>query len=165
MKMPIDRLSQAKWNLVSGLCYNPILGFIKASMILLYLRLGGTKKGVRMACYGLLALTLSLMLALDLADAFECTPFDYVWNNEAMDLAAQKAQNATEEYLIPGYGMLSGFKDGKYVFGGHCFDRSMFIMVAAGLAILTDLMILCIPVYMVRGNSLRLLRVRPSVLT
>lgn len=164
MQMPIDRLAQNKWNLVTGLCYNPILGFIKASMILLYLRIGGTKKGVRMTCYGLLALTLSLMLALDLADAFECTPFDYVWNQEAMDLAAQKAQNATEEVFFPGYGWVSGFKDGNYVYGGHCFNRPMFIMIAAGLAILTDLMILCIPVYMVSQRLLMHPRSRFSVL-
>jgi hypothetical protein len=94
-------LELAKWNLVSGLCCNPILGFIKASMILLYLRLGGTKKGVRMACYGLLTLTLSLTLALDLADGFECSPVSYVWNQMAMDLAAQKAQNATAKFLFP----------------------------------------------------------------
>jgi hypothetical protein len=152
MHMKTNSLEIAKWDLVSGLCYNPILGFIKASMILLYLRLGGTKKGVRLACYGLLTLTLSLTLALDLADAFECTPVAYVWNSRAMDLAAQKAQNATEQKFIPGFGYITGFKNGKYVTGGHCFDRAMFIMVAAGLAILTDLMILCIPVYMVRNN-------------
>jgi hypothetical protein len=150
LHLPPHPLELAKWDLVSGLCYNPILGFIKASMILLYLRLGGTKKGVRMACYGLLSLTLSLLVALDLADAFECSPVSYVWNSRAMDLAAQKAQNATEEVFFPGYGYVTGFKHGVYVTGGHCFDTAMFIMVAAGLAILTDLMILCIPVYMVR---------------
>jgi len=151
MHLPSHPLELAKWNLVSGLCYNPILGFIKASMILLYLRLGGTKKGVRMACYGLLSLTLSLTLALSLADAFECSPVSYVWNGRAMDLAAQKAQNATEVVFIPGYGPVSGFKNGVYVRGGQCFNRAMFIMIAAGLAILTDLMILCIPIYMVRN--------------
>jgi hypothetical protein len=150
--MTTKPVALAKWSLVSGLCYNPILGFIKASMILLYLRLGGTKRGVRMACYGLLTLTLSLTLALDLADAFECSPVAYVWNSRAMDLAVQKAQNATEEMFIPGFGMISGFKNENYVTGGTCFDRALFIMVAAGLAILTDLMILCIPVYMVRNN-------------
>jgi hypothetical protein len=150
--MKSNPVELAKWNLVSGLCYNPILGFIKASMILLYLRLGGTKKGVRMACYGLLTLTLSLTLALDLTDGFECTPVSYVWNYMAMDLAAQKAQNATEQIFIPGYEMISGFKDGKYITGGQCFNRALFIMVAAGLAILTDLMILCIPVYMMRRH-------------
>ena len=104
-----------------------------------------------MACYGLLSLTLSLTLALSLADAFECSPVSYVWNGRAMDLAAQKAQNATEVVFIPGYGPVSGFKNGVYVRGGQCFNRAMFIMIAAGLAILTDLMILCIPIYMVRN--------------
>jgi hypothetical protein len=161
--MAYDSVLVAKWNLASGLCYNPILGFIKASMILLYLRLGGTKQGVRMACYGLLFLTLSLTLALDLADAFECTPFNYTWNSRAMDLAAQKAQGANETVLIPGYGPLSGFKDGKYVTGGKCFDRPKFILVAAGLAILTDMLILCIPVYMVRSTpSTRRSRISPA---
>lgn len=157
MQMKSHALEVAKWNVVSGLCYNPILGFIKASMILLYLRLGGTKKGVRLACYGLLTLTLSLTLALDLADAFECTPVSYIWNSRAMDLAAQKAQNATEQIFVPGFGYMSGFKDGKYVRGGKCFNTAMFIMVAAALAILTDLMILCIPVYMVRNNPASIL--------
>jgi hypothetical protein len=69
-----------------------------------------------------------------------------------MDLAAQNAQNATEQAFILGYGYISGSKDGKYVTGGKCFDRAMLFMVAAGLAILTDLIILCIPVYMMRNN-------------
>ncbi len=106
-----------------------------------------------MVCYGLLFLTLSLTLALDLADAFACTPFDYTWNSRAMDLAAQKAQGANETVYIPGYGLLSGFKDGKYVVGGKCFDIVTFVLVAAGLAIFTDIIVFCIPVYMVRNMS------------
>ena len=144
----------AQWEMASGLSYNPILGLIKASMILLYLRLGGTKRGVRVACYGLLILTLSLTVSLDLAALLQCMPVSYAWNSFNLDREAQKAQNATEVIAVPGYGPVSGFKNGKYVFGGRCYNRFKFVLVAAALAIATDLLILCIPVYMVRTYRL-----------
>jgi hypothetical protein len=48
---------------------------------------------------------------------------------------------------IPGYGLLSGFK------GGKCFGRPTLVLVAAGLAILADVLISCIPVYVVSNIS------------
>lgn len=149
INMKTNPVELAKWELASGMCYNPILGLVKASMILLYLRLGGTKRGVKIACYGLLFLTLSLTVSLELADLLQCMPISYAWDNLALDRAAQEAQNATEVVILPGYGPVSGFKNGKYVYGGRCYDRVKFVMVAAALAIGTDLLILCIPVYMV----------------
>jgi len=123
-----------------GLCYNPILGFIKASIILIYLRLGVTKQGMRVACYGLLFLTLGLTLALDLADAFECALFEYTWNSRAMDLAAQKAQGANETVTVPGYGPILESKDRKYFAGRKCFDRPKFVLaVAAGDVVVVEL--------------------------
>jgi hypothetical protein len=72
-----------------------------------------------------------------------------MWNNVAMDLAAQKAAGATDPGMTPYGPVLSGFKDGKYVAGGTCFQRVDFILIIAGLSILTDILILCIPIYMV----------------
>ena len=135
--------------IANSLCYNPILGFVKASMILLYLRLGGTKDGVRIACYLLLFINFALTISIFAADALQCLPFEYNWNALAMDLAAQKAAGANEPGMTPYGPVPSGFKDGRYVTGGKCFNQIDFLMIAAGLTIFTDLLILAIPIYMV----------------
>ena len=135
--------------IANSLCYNPILGFVKASMILLYLRLGGTKDGVRIGCYLLLFINFALTISIFVADALQCLPFEYNWNALAMDLAAQKAAGANEPGMTPYGPVPSGFKDGRYVTGGKCFNQIDFLMIAAGLTIFTDLLILAIPIYMV----------------
>lgn len=129
----------AKWNLANQLLYNPILAFIKASVILLYLRLGGTKRTIRLASYSLITFTFLLMVAIFLTVIFQCSPFEYNYNAYAMDLAAQQAAGANAQ----------GMKNGVYVTGGHCIAQTDFYLISSGFTILTDLLVLAIPIYMV----------------
>ncbi|KAG4439273.1 hypothetical protein IFR05_005258 [Cadophora sp. M221] len=146
-----------KYNLVliwqylyaNGITYNPILGLIKASMILLYLRLGGTKTGVRTACYVLFIFNFLFITGALVADIFQCWPMSYIWNRRAMDRAAQLAAGATDPGTYRGHAVPTGFKDGEYVKGGDCIDMGNFLVITAGISIFTDLLILLIPVYMV----------------
>ncbi|PQE20454.1 cfem domain-containing protein [Rutstroemia sp. NJR-2017a WRK4] len=151
VKFQIDIPTEMKWSMFDSLCYNPILGMIKASMILLYLRLGGIRTGVRIASYVLLAINFGLIISIFLVDMFQCVPFRYNFYSTEMDLAAQKAAGATDPGIGPYGPVTTGFKDGKYVKGGRCIDSINFLLITAGLTIVTDLLILCIPIYMVRG--------------
>ncbi|KAF7853064.1 hypothetical protein EAF04_010803 [Stromatinia cepivora] len=138
VQFTIDVPTKMKWAMFDSLCYNPILGFVKASMILLYLRLGGLRQSVRYASYALLFINFALMIVIFLSICFN------------MDLAAQIKADATDPGIGP-YGPVTfGFKDGKYVTGGRCINSINFILITAGLTIFTDLLVLCIPIYMVK---------------
>ena len=138
-----------KYLYANGITYNPILGLVKASMILLYLRLGGTKTGVRTACCVLFIFNFLFITGALVADIFQCWPITYIWDRQAMDQAAQVAAGATDPGVYHGYPVPTGFKDGAYVQGGECINMGNFLLITAGISILTDLLILLIPVYMV----------------
>ncbi|KAM0153519.1 hypothetical protein ACHAQE_002856 [Botrytis cinerea] len=150
VQFDIDISTEMKWSMFDSLCYNPILGFVKASMILLYLRLGGIRQRVRYASYALLCINFALMIAVFFVDMFQCVPFSYNFYSTEMDLAAQIKANATDPGIGPYGPVSSGFKDGKYITGGKCINGVNFILSTAGLTILTDLLVLCIPIYMVK---------------
>ncbi|KAK0099950.1 hypothetical protein ONS95_013228 [Cadophora gregata] len=153
-KLKYDMVLIWKYLYANGITYNPILGLIKASMILLYLRLGGTKTGVRTACCVLFIFNFLFITGALMADIFQCWPITYTWNRYAMDRAAQIAAGATDPGVYYGYPIPTGFKNGKYVHGGECIDMGNFLLITAGISILTDLLILLIPVYMVYDMQL-----------
>ncbi|KAI9648170.1 hypothetical protein NHQ30_002802 [Ciborinia camelliae] len=119
-------------------------------MILLYLRLGAIKQSVRYASYALLCVNFALMISIFFVDMFQCVPFSYNFYFGEMDLAAQVKANATDPGIGPYGPVTSGFKDGKYVRGGKCINSINFLLITAGLTIFTDLLVLCIPIYMVK---------------
>lgn len=62
----------------------------------------------------------------------------------------QAAAGANQPGILPGgFPWPTGFKNGVYVTGGKCFDVEHFILISSGLSILTDLLMLFIPIYMV----------------
>ncbi|TGO82286.1 hypothetical protein BPOR_0872g00070 [Botrytis porri] len=150
----IDIPTEMKWSMFDSLCYNPILGFVKASMILLYLRIGGIRPRVRYASYALLCINFTLMIAIFFVDMFQCIPFSYKFYSTEMDLRAQIKVDATDPGIGPYGPVASGFKDGKYITGGKCINSVIFLFSTAGLTILTDLLVLCIPIYMVKDLKL-----------
>lgn len=87
--MPYDYREYSIVSFANTLFYNPVLGLVKASMILLYLRLGGTKKGVRTGCYVLLFVVFGHAFGTTVADLLQCLPIAYNWDRVAMDQAAQ----------------------------------------------------------------------------
>lgn len=88
-KMPYNYREYSLVSFVNTLFYFPVLGLVKASMILLYLRLGGTKKGVRIGCYVLLFIIIAQTISTSVADLLQCLPITYNWDRIAMDKAAQ----------------------------------------------------------------------------
>ncbi|KAF4301087.1 hypothetical protein GTA08_BOTSDO07181 [Botryosphaeria dothidea] len=145
-KMSIERqILGQQYNLANQLLYHPILSIVKASVILFLLRIDDKRRRVDWSLRGLFVFNLALMIGTFFADLFQCTPFHYTFDYPRMDMEAQKAAGADEE------GMLSG----KEIKGGHCIDQVGFFLAAAGIAVLTDVLILIIPMIMVKDLQMR----------
>jgi hypothetical protein len=100
-KMPYNYKEYSLVSFVNTLFYYPVLGLVKASMILLYLRLGGTKRGVQIGCYVLLVIISAHTVGTSVADIFQCLPIQYNWNRFAMDQAAQVSHHLRALFISP----------------------------------------------------------------
>ncbi|KAL4734579.1 hypothetical protein BDV11DRAFT_212641 [Aspergillus similis] len=134
-----DKILAQRYNLANQLLYNPILAIVKASVIVFIYRLEDRRAIVRWNLHILSAVNLALMIAIFLADLFQCTPLHYVYDYPRMDLAAQEAAGADE----------NGMVNGKVVKGGTCIDQVKFFLVSGGMTIMTDIWMLCIPTMVV----------------
>ncbi|KAH8425079.1 uncharacterized protein LDX57_002827 [Aspergillus melleus] len=130
-----QKVTGQKYNLANQLLYNPILAIVKASIIIFLFRLQDHRPVVRWNLWALTAVNLALLIAIFLADLFQCTPLRYVFEAPAMDLAAQNAAGADKH----------GIKDGLAITGGKCFNQIAFFLGSAGLTIVTDVWLLLIP--------------------
>ncbi|KFY38587.1 hypothetical protein V495_06476 [Pseudogymnoascus sp. VKM F-4514 (FW-929)] len=134
-----QQVTGGKYNIANQLLYNPILSLVKASLIFFLLRIGNTHRIARMALWIALGLNLTLAIAVVFACAFQCTPARYVYAAAEMDFQAQQAAGADSD------GMLNG----ELIKGGHCFHQVPFFLGTAGLAVMTDLIVLAIPTVIV----------------
>ena len=134
-----DQITGQKYNLANQLLYNPILSLVKMSVVFLLLRIGEAKPAAKKALWFTLVLNMLLAIAIFFADAFQCTPFRYVYDYPAMDLAAQQAAGANS----------NGQVNGVTIKGGHCINQINFFLISAGLTVGTDLLVLAIPTVIV----------------
>ncbi|KAL1836604.1 hypothetical protein VTJ49DRAFT_4879 [Mycothermus thermophilus] len=67
------------WSYMNRLFYMPLLVLVKISALLFLLRLGGTKRLVRLSCKALIALLIAQLLAFLPATIFMCQPVEYAW--------------------------------------------------------------------------------------
>ncbi len=153
--MPFNAVEYSKWEYVDTLVFCPIIGLIKSSMILLYLRLGGAKRGVRIACWTLFWVNTAFNISVFVSDGLQCLPIEYNWNRMAMDQARQAEVGANEPGVTQYGPVPTGFKNGVYVAGGTCMNYEAFVVVSGGLGILTDIFVLLIPIYMVYDLQLK----------
>lgn len=107
------------WNYAVEILYNPILALVKASVLILLLRLFGQKDGVRTYIYVLNTLNILLMAGTFFAVVFQCIPVEFNWD--------------------------------KSIIGGHCINQSLLFTVTASFNILTDLLVLALPVWIFWG--------------
>jgi hypothetical protein len=136
---PTLYVTSQKWLFAMELLYNPILACIKNAAILFYLRLGTSKKHLRVACYFFLAINNAILVAIFFADLFQCSPVSYKYNFKALDAAAQAKAGADANGLV----------NGRLVSGGHCINKEAFVLSTAGLTCLTDVLVITIPITMV----------------
>jgi len=136
----------ATYNYANQLLYYPILCIIKAAVIIFLLRIGEIRKTIKVSLQALFIVNLAMLIAFWTVDLFQCNPLSYFYNSINMDIAAQIAAGADE----------NGMVDGKVVKGGKCINELRFYLASGVLTIVTDILVLVIPMAMVWGLRMSL---------
>jgi hypothetical protein len=100
---------------MNRLCYTPLLVLVKISALLFLLRLGGTKRLVRLSCKALIALLVVQLAVFLPANILMCYPVQFAW-----------------------LGPAAGTK-------GKCFQADMFFLSLAVINVVTDILTLLVP--------------------
>ncbi|KAH6884190.1 hypothetical protein B0T10DRAFT_579599 [Thelonectria olida] len=67
------------WNWIMQVLYNPILALVKASVLIFLLRLGGHRRSIRYAIYGLNIFNALQMVAIFIVVIFQTLPINAYW--------------------------------------------------------------------------------------
>ncbi|KAL2145464.1 hypothetical protein VTI28DRAFT_7245 [Corynascus sepedonium] len=109
------------WFYIAQIFYNPILAFVKASVLCFLLRLGGQKPGVKYAIYFLNAFNALQAIAIFLVATLQCLPIAANWD------FALKADPNTK-----------------------CVDNSFHVIISS-ITILTDIAVTALPFWIFLG--------------
>ncbi|KAH6631230.1 hypothetical protein F5144DRAFT_212798, partial [Chaetomium tenue] len=109
------------WFYLAQLFYNPILAFVKASVLCFLLRLGGQKPGVKFAIHFLNAFNALQAIAIFLVAALQCLPIAANWD------FALRAEPSTV-----------------------CVDNSFHVTISC-ITILTDIAVIALPFWIFLG--------------
>ncbi|KAL5601502.1 hypothetical protein BROUX41_002520 [Berkeleyomyces rouxiae] len=110
------------WNFIVQIMYNPILAVVKTSVLLFLMRLGGQKPAIRWSIHALNAFNIMLGIGTFVTVIFQCSPIDFYWE-----------------------------KEGKNPPSGSCIDMGAFYVSTAALTILTDILVLALPLWIFMG--------------
>ncbi|SPO05451.1 related to integral membrane protein PTH11 [Cephalotrichum gorgonifer] len=122
-KVPDDWDSTAGlwWNFFEQICYNPVLAFVKCSVLCFIMRIGGHKDAIFRAIWVLMGITIAHAIAVFFGALFQCVPIEANWHPEL------RADPNT-----------------------RCIDNSFHIIQSA-ITIATDLAILVLPFWIFLG--------------
>jgi hypothetical protein len=123
-----EKVEADKWSMAQQLLYNPILCLVKASILVFLIRLGDKRKFIQWSSHVLFWFNLGHMISVFFAALTQCLPIHMYWDHYHTD----KIING--ETINPNY---------------SCFDMAAFSLITAGLAILTDVLIILVPVAMI----------------
>jgi hypothetical protein len=102
-----------RWNYVQDLIYSFVIGFVKVSILLLYLKLFKVKKTVRVLVFGMITVIALYTIIITFLTIFACHPINKLWD------------------LLP---------------GGYCLNSAAVGIALGALQIISDFVILGIPV-------------------
>ncbi|EOA83999.1 uncharacterized protein SETTUDRAFT_66479, partial [Exserohilum turcica Et28A] len=123
-----EQLVALHWNFTVQMIYHPLMGLIRASIIMFLFRMKDGRRRIRFLLYTVTWLNICYSVGSTIVNLVQCTPHAYAWSRPAMDKIDANGN------LIP---------------GGKCIEARTFILVSCGLSILMDLMIIPIPSIMV----------------
>lgn len=109
------------WNFFEQLCYNPVLAFVKCSVLCFLLRIGGHKDAIFRVIWVLMVVTILHAVAVFFAALFQCVPIESNWHPELKEDPDTR-----------------------------CIDNS-FHIVQSSITILTDVLILAVPFWIFLG--------------
>jgi structural maintenance of chromosome 2 len=123
-----DQVFSLKLSMAQQLLYTLILCLVKASTLLFFLRLGDQRRVIRYSLKALFVFNFGQMVAVFVSALTQCRPIHMFWDHPRTDRNTD-----------------GGILNSDYT----CFNAEAFAMVNGGLGILTDILILMIPIAMV----------------
>jgi hypothetical protein len=116
------------WNFSVQMLYHPLMGSIRASIIMFLFRMKDNRRRIRYALHVVFWLNILYAVSTSLGNILQCNPVRYTWDKPAMD-------------TVDAAGNIS--------LGGTCIDSRTFILTSCALSIFMDLIIIPIPTVMV----------------
>lgn len=115
------------WNFAAQLVYNPILACVKCSVLYFLLRLGGgLDRKIKWCIYDVGTVTVLQMCIIFIVLCVQCSPIEYYWAQYSLDTA-----------------------------GGTCIDLPAFYISTATITVITDLLVLALPIWIFLGLKMR----------
>ncbi|CAA9961681.1 hypothetical protein PTNB73_02594 [Pyrenophora teres f. teres] len=123
-----SQLVAIRWNFAVQMMYHPLMGLIRASIIMFLFRMKDTRRRIRYPIHAVFWLNIFYSIGATIANLFQCTPASYAWSRPAMDKVGPNGE------VIP---------------GGTCIDTRTFVLTSCAFSIFMDLIIIPIPSIMV----------------
>ncbi|KAF2689409.1 hypothetical protein K458DRAFT_358151 [Lentithecium fluviatile CBS 122367] len=124
-----------KWSFAVQMFYHPLMGSIRASIIMFLFRVKDQRWPIRMALHVVFWMNIGYTVSTSLVNIFQCTPIRYAYLRPLMDQEVGS--------------------DGTVIKHGKCIKSLDFIMASCGLSIFMDLIIIPIPTAMVWNLQMR----------
>ncbi|KAF2005237.1 hypothetical protein P154DRAFT_483892 [Amniculicola lignicola CBS 123094] len=126
-----QKVEAGKWSFAVQLFYHPLMGAIRASIIMFLFRIKDRRLPIRIALHVVFWINIGYMVSTTIVNIFQCTPVRYAFSRAQMDQEVDA--------------------DGNIITHGHCIDSLAFILASCSLSIFMDLIIMPIPTAMVWG--------------
>lgn len=123
-----EQLVALHWNFSVQMFYHPLMGSIRASIIMFLFRMKDNRRRIRYSLHIVFWCNIAYTVGTSLVNLLQCTPTRYMWSKPEMDTIGP---------------------DGKIVPGGTCIDSRTFVLTSCALSIFMDLIIIPIPSIMV----------------
>ncbi|KAF1941211.1 hypothetical protein EJ02DRAFT_503592 [Clathrospora elynae] len=123
-----EQLVALRWNFAVQMFYHPLMGLIRASIIMFLFRMKDHRRRIRYSLHAVFWLNILYSVGTTLVNILQCKPTRYTWSRPEMDSIGA---------------------DGKVVPAGTCIDPRTFILTSCSFSIFMDLIIIPIPSVMV----------------
>jgi len=130
---PAEQVTVMKWSFAVQLFYHPLMGAIRASIIMFLYRVEDTRTFIRAALHTVFWINIGYMISTTLVNIFQCNPVHYAYMSPILD---QPVNGKVEKH-------------------GKCINSLAFILASCALSIFMDLIIIPIPTVMVWNLQLR----------
>ncbi|KAH7064028.1 hypothetical protein BKA63DRAFT_496886 [Paraphoma chrysanthemicola] len=123
-----EKIVANKWNFSIQMLYHPLMGSIRASIIMFLFRMKDNRRRIRYSLHVVFWLNILYAVSTSLGNILQCNPVRYTWDKPAMDTVDAA---------------------GNIIAGGKCIQSRIFVLTSCALSIFMDLMIIPIPSIMV----------------
>ncbi|KAH7072407.1 hypothetical protein FB567DRAFT_564303 [Paraphoma chrysanthemicola] len=130
-----EKIVANKWSFSIQMLYHPLMGSIRASIIMFLFRMKDNRRRIRYSLHVVFWLNILYSVSTSLGNILQCNPVRYTWDKPAMDTVDAA---------------------GNIIAGGKCIQSRIFVLTSCALSIFMDLIIIPIPSIMVWNLQMEL---------